>query len=517
MLIVTKAAIKAVVLFKLALVNNVNNTIKNVVVLGGGTAGWISAALLKKVLGDTINLTLVESEQIGTVGVGEATIPPIQVLNQVLGLDEKKFLKETQATIKLAIQFENWGAKGESYFHTFGAPGKSIAFCHFHHYWTRAKQLGHDFDLWDFDLNYHCAQNGKFAHIRAKDPILELPYAYHFDAGLYAKFLREFAENMGVKRIEGKVEDVFQDPKTGFVTSLRLQGGQGVSGDFFIDCSGFRALLIQNKLGVGYDDWTHHLPCDRAIAVPSQRFAKTLPYTRSIAHEAGWQWRIPLQHRNGNGLVYSSSHLSDDKAAEILLNNLDSDAIGEPNFIKFTTGRRRKQWSRNVLAVGLSSGFLEPLESTSIHLIQSAIVRLIQLFPHNGINPAEVAEYNSQSKIEFEQVRDFLILHYHLNRRDEPFWRDRREAEIPDSLAHKMALFEENGKLFRQQNDLFLEASWLQVMLGQGLTPKDYHPLANAYSEKQLLDMLQRVQKIKREPLSQIPSHDEFLRGYCGS
>lgn len=494
-----------------------NNKIKNVVVLGGGTAGWMSAALLKKVLGDTINLTLVESEQIGTVGVGEATIPPIQLLNQVLGLDEKAFMRDTKATVKLAIQFENWSKKGESYFHTFGAPGKSLAFCHFHHYWTRATQLGHDFNLWDFDLNYNCIKEGKFAPIKVKDPILELSYAYHFDAGLYAQFLRKMSEQMGARRIEGKVEQVFQHPENGYISSLKLQDGQVIEGDFFIDCSGFRALLIQNKLGVGYDDWSHHLPCDRAIAVPSKRFEKTLPYTRSIAHEAGWQWRIPLQHRNGNGLVYSSSYLSDDDATQKLLGNLDSDPIGDPNYIKFTTGRRRKQWFRNVLAVGLSSGFLEPLESTSIHLIQSAVVRLIQLFPHDGVKPAEVAEYNKQSQIEFEQIRDFLILHYHVNQRDEPFWRDRREAEIPDSLKHKMALFEEKGLLIREQNDLFLEASWLQVMLGQGITPKDYHPLANNLSEPQLLDMMQKVRQIKQDPVSRLPAHDEFLRGYCGS
>lgn len=494
-----------------------NKKIKKVVVLGGGTAGWMSAALLKKVLGDTIDLTLVESEQIGTVGVGEATIPPIQLLNQVLGLDEKAFLRETKATIKLAIQFENWGSKGESYFHTFGAPGKALAFCHFHHYWTRARQLGHDFNLWDFDLNYNCIKGGKFAPIKVQDPILELSYAYHFDAGLYAQFLRKMSEKMGAKRIEGKVAQVFQDPENGYISSLRLEDGQDIHGDFFIDCSGFRALLIQQKLGVGYDDWSHHLPCDRAIAVPSNRFEKTLPYTRSIAHEAGWQWRIPLQHRNGNGLVYSSNYLSDDEATQKLLGNLDSEAIGDPNYIKFTTGRRRKQWFRNVLAVGLSSGFLEPLESTSIHLIQSAVVRLIQLFPHDGVKDSEVAEYNKQSEIEFEQIRDFLILHYNLNRRDEPFWRDRREAEIPDTLQHKMALFEEKGLLIREQNDLFLEASWLQVMLGQGITPKDYHPLANNMSESQLLDMLNKVKQIKRDPLSKLPEHDEFLRGYCAT
>lgn len=499
------------------LVSKAMKAIKKVVILGGGTAGWMSAALLKKVIGPAIDIELVESEQIGTVGVGEATIPPIQNVNAVLGLDEAEFLRETQGTIKLAIKFENWRVPGEGYFHTFGSAGQSFAFCHFHHYWSRAQKMGYDTNFGEYDLNYLCAREGKFAKINSKDPILNLPYAYHFDASLYGKYLRKLSEGMGVKRTEGMVAHVEQDPLSGFVTSLTLKDGNKIEGDFFIDCSGFKGLLIQERLGTGYDDWSHLLPCDRALAVPSERFESTLPYTRSIAHSAGWQWRIPLQHRNGNGLVYSSAYYSDDQAADILMSNLDSKALADdPMLIRFKTGRRRKQWNKNVLAVGLASGFLEPLESTSIHLIQTAIVRLIHLFPHHGIQQSTVDEYNKLSKLEFEQIRDFLVLHYHVNERDDSqFWRDLRHMDIPDSLAQKIQLFADSGTLLREQNDLFLESSWLQVMMGQGIIPKDYHPIADHPSDEQLKEMLSSIHKIKHDPLTKLPSHDAFLSEFC--
>lgn len=492
--------------------------IDKVVIVGGGTAGWMSAALLKKILGNAVDIELVESESIGTVGVGEATIPPIRLLNNVLGLNEAEFIKETKATIKLGIMFENWRVPNEQYFHSFGAPGQNMAFCQFHHYCTRAQQLGIDTNIWDYDLNYLAAMQGKFAHINSQNPILELPYAYHFDATLYAKFLRKISENLGVKRTEGLVENISRSTQNGFIEKLRLKSGQEITGDLFVDCSGFRGLLTQQELGTGYEDWSHWLPCDRAVAIPTERLDKTLPYTRSIAHSAGWQWRIPLQHRNGNGLVYSSQYYSDAQAEELLLSNLDTAPLADPNFIRFKTGRRRKQWNKNVVAVGLSSGFLEPLESTSIHLIQSAVVRLTQLFPHNGIDDSSVAEYNKQSKLEFKQIRDFLILHYHVNERtDSQFWRDMQDMEIPNSLAHKVELFRESGKLFREQNDLFLESSWLQVMQGQGIKPQDYHPVANSLSEQKLSDMLLQMKKIKNEPLNQLPSHDDFLKNYSKS
>lgn len=489
--------------------------IKKVVILGGGTAGWISAALMKKLLGNAVEIELVESEQIGTVGVGEATIPPIQVLNSVLGIDESEFLRETKATIKLAIKFENWKKKGHSYYHSFGVAGRGLAFCQFHHLLKKVGQLEDDSHLWQYDLNYLCAEAGKFAKINARDPLIDMPYAYHFDAGLYAQFLRKYSEKLGVVRTEALVETVEQCNESGYVTTLHLKNGKKVSGDLFIDCSGFKGLLIQEKLRTGFEDWSQWLQCDRAIAVPSERHEKTAAFTRSIAHSAGWQWRIPLKHRNGNGLVYSSSHYSEEQATELLMNNLDTKPLSDPRVIRFQTGRRYKQWNKNVIAIGLSSGFLEPLESTSIHLIQSAVVRLIHLFPHSGIKDAQVNEYNKQSKVEFEQIRDFLILHYHATeRRDSPFWRDMRAMPIPDSLQHKIELFKQDGRLFREQNDLFLESSWLQVLLGQGIIPQDYHALANNMSDQKILEMLEKIKAIKNEPLNKLPSHDEFIASF---
>lgn len=493
-----------------------NKAIKKIVVLGGGTAGWMSAALLKKIIGAGIDIELVESETIGTVGVGEATIPPIRNFNEVLGINDAEFIRETKATIKLGIKFDNWQDIGKSYYHTFAAAGKSTPFCHFHHYLKRAQQLGDKSTLWDYDLNYLCAEAGKFAVINSKDPILELPHAYHFDAGLYAKFLRKFSEKMGVKRTEGLVEQVKQCPQSGNIQALVLKDGTTVTGDLFLDCSGMRALLIEDTLKTGYENWNHWLTCDRALAVPSERFEKTLPYTRSIAHGGGWQWRIPLQHRNGNGLVYSSNHYSDEQAQALLLNNLDSKAIGDAKLFKFEVGRRKQQWHKNVIAIGLSSGFLEPLESTSIHLIQSAIVRLVHLFPHKGLNDAIIAEYNKASKLEYEQIRDFIILHYHVNERtDTDFWQYLRNMDVPDSLRHKIQLFKEDGRLFREQNDLFLEPSWLQVMLGQGIEPQDYHPIANNMPEANLMAMLKRLKEIKNDPVAKLPTHDDFINNIC--
>ena len=489
-------------------------SINRVVIAGGGTAGWLAASLLKKLLGQAIEITLVESEAIGTVGVGEATIPPIRLVNQVLGIDEAQFIHDTKATVKLAIRFENWKTKGECYYHTFGAPGRSMAFCHFHHYWVKARQQGLKNDLWDYDLNYLAAEAGKFAQINAKDPVLELPFAYHFDASLYAQYLRKLSEQMGVVRVEGKIARVQRCNDSGYIQALHLESGEVIDGDLFIDCTGFKGLLIEGALGAGYDDWSHLLPCDSALAVPSERHEKTAPYTRSIAHDAGWQWRIPLQHRNGNGHVYSSRYISDDQACDTLLSNLDTKPLGDPKLIKFTTGRRRKQWYKNVVAVGLSSGFLEPLESTSIHLIQSAIVRLIQLFPHNGVTKSLIDEYNKQSELEFEQIRDFLVLHYVVNERtDSAFFNDMRNITLPDSLAHKIELFKENGVLQREQNDLFLESSWLQVLYGQGVMPKDYHGLVNSVSDAQLNQMLTKLLELKREPITKLPSHDDYING----
>ncbi|RVT41667.1 tryptophan 7-halogenase [Rheinheimera sediminis] len=491
--------------------------VKKLVIAGGGTAGWMAAALLKKVFAHQLEVELVESEDIGIIGVGEATIPPIQIFNQYLGLDEKEFLRETNATIKLAIKFENWRVKGESYYHTFGAPGATLGVANFQHYWLRAKELGLTQSLWDFDLNYLCCEQGLFNKIKTPNPVYDMPYAYHFDSALYGKYLRKLAEQAGVVRTEGLIEHVKQNCENGFVQSLLLKDGREVTGDLFIDCTGLRGLLIRKTLGLAYERWDHYLPANSALAVPTERFEQTLPYTRSIAHSAGWQWRIPLTHRNGNGIVYSSSYLSDEQAYQTLMNNLDSKALAEPKKISFETGRTTEQWHKNVVAVGLSSGFLEPLESTSIHLIQSAIVRLMKMFPNQGISEAQVSAYNAESKDEFETIRDFIILHYHVNERDDSdFWQDMRNMAIPHRLQEKLALFKETAGIFNDANDIFRDSSWLQVMLGQGLLPIDYHPSARTYTKEQLLEMMQKIRIAKQQPLAKLTSHDEFLALYTG-
>lgn len=492
-----------------------NQPIKKIIIVGGGTAGWISAALLKKMLGNLMEIQLIESEEIGRIGVGEATIPPIRRLNEALGIDEAEFIRATRATIKLGIKFENWFQKAESYFHTFGTAGIGTAFCPFHHYWLRARQLGDTSSLWDFDLNYLCAVQNKFAPIVTKDPILELLYAYHFDASLYAAYLRRFSENLGVIRKEGLIKKINIHPDSGHITQLLLDDGDMLEGDFFIDCSGLRGLLIQQTLDTGYEDWSHWLPCDRAVALPSERLEKTLPYTRAIAHSVGWQWRIPLQHRNGNGMVYCSRYCSDDEAANILLSNLDTAPLADPSFIRFKTGRCLQPWNRNVVAVGLAGGFLEPLESTSIHLIQSAIVRLLKLFPHNGVCQQSMDTYNRGSRTEWERIRDFIIFHYFANgRNDSQFWRDRRNIDLPESLFNKINLFRSSGTLLQEQEDLFQDSSWLQVLLGQGVMPQDYHPIASGPEPSQLAAMFNNIKRIKQKPLGGLPEHDIFLQQY---
>jgi tryptophan 7-halogenase len=494
-----------------------NKAIKKVVIAGGGTAGWMSAALLKKVLHHTVDVELVESEEIGIIGVGEATIPPIQTFNHYLGINEQEFLRETKATIKLAIRFEHWKQIGDQYYHTFGAPGAAVGFSPFQHYWLRGFKQGIQSSLWDYDLNYLCCEAGAFSKFESPDPLYQVPYAYHLDSGLYGRYLRKLSEQAGVKRTEGKISEVKLEPSTGNVQSIYMEDGTEIAGDLFIDCTGMRGLLIQGALHTGYEDWQHWLPCDRALAVPSERFAQTLPYTRSIARSAGWQWRIPLTHRNGNGIVFSSSHMSDDEAINTLLSNLDSKALAEPKLIKFRTGRTKLQWNKNVVSVGLSSGFLEPLESTSIHLIQSAIVRLLKIFPHTGIKQVQIDAYNRESKTEYETVRDFIILHYHANERDDTvFWRDLRNMSIPERLGNKIKLFRETGNIFSDPLDIFHDSSWLQVMIGQGIMPQDYHPSANVPSHEQLSNLLAQIAAAKRKPISQLFQHDEFLAQFTG-
>jgi len=493
---------------------NQNTPVKDLVILGGGTAGWITASLMAKVLGKSINITLVESDRIGTIGVGEATIPPIQNFNAALGLDENEFIKETKGTIKLGIEFANWKNTNDSYMHAFGSIGKNFPFCDFSHFWVRHKLEGGTSDFWDYSLNYQAAKHNKFAQL-ATIPNTNLPgisYAYHFDAGLYAQFLRKYSEQRGVNRIEGTVEEVSLNPNNGFVDRLLLENGTEVKGDLFIDCTGMAALLIHKALGSGYDDWSHWLPCDRAIAIPTERVDPILPYTKSTAHAAGWQWRIPLQHRTGNGIVYSSRHWSDDEALKVLTDNLDAKPLAEPNKIRFRPGRRRETWRKNVVAIGLSGGFLEPLESTSIHLIQSVATRLIKSFPHDGIRDVEIDEFNRQSRVEFERIRDFIILHYKVNqRRDSDFWRSCEQMDIPETLAKKIELFKQTGKVYRDYDDLFTEAAWQQVLIGQGAIPEDYHPIAGNLNEQQMTDLMSSLKTLIDGTVATLPAHEKFL------
>jgi len=492
-----------------------SEVINRVVVVGGGTAGWNAAALLVRTLGNVISVTLVESDDIGIVGVGEATIPPIINFNNALGIEESDFLKATQGSIKLGIQFENWGQVGDSYMHAFGNVGKDFAFCSFHNYWLRSQQEGISSNFWDFSLNYQTAQGNKFAKL-SQLPGTELPglsYAYHFDAGLYAKYLRGFCEMRGVDRVEGIINQVRQNAETGFIEAVVLESGEVVEGDLFLDCSGFRGLLIEQALETGYEEWGHWLPCDRAMAVPTVLTDEIRPYTRSIAHRAGWQWNIPLQHRTGNGHVYCSQYVSDDEAREVLLSHLEGEPLAEPRNIPFQTGRRKKQWNKNCISLGLASGFLEPLESTSIHLIQAGLRRLIQHFPHKGIKQAEVDEFNRQSQIEFEHIRDFIILHYKVNQRsDSQFWIDCRNMPIPDSLGHRIELFKSSGKVFKEGDELFHEIAWQQVMIGQNLIPDDYHPLAHNITNEQLQGLLKDLKTLVDSAVDKLPSHDQFLK-----
>ena len=497
---------------------------RKLVIVGGGTAGWIAAAAFARLLGHSLDIELVESDAIGTVGVGEATIPQILRLNAILGLDEHDFLKRTSGTFKLGIEFVDWGRKGSRYLHTFGDTGMPLGHVPFHHYWRRSASVaGGDpaaGGLWHYSLHQLAADQARFGKIDrvGNTAMAGLAYAYHFDAGRYARYLRAYAEARGVQRTEGMVESVERDSESGDIRSIRLGGDRAVAGDFFIDCTGFRALLLGEALGVGYQDWSHWLPCDRALAVPSERLPTLVPYTRATAKSAGWQWRIPLQHRTGNGHVYSSGFTSDTEAADKLLAGLDTKPLGDPRPIRFTTGRREMFWSHNCAAIGLSSGFLEPLESTSIHLIQSHVSRLIQLFPSSGNADAERAEYNRRCAAEVEQVRDFLILHYHrTDREDSEFWRYCKHMDVPDTLAQKLALFAASGRVGRDVDDLFRDASWVQVMLGQGIVPAGYDPMADQISPAQLAEFLANVRRLIERAIRDLPSHENYIAQNCAA
>lgn len=487
--------------------------VQKVVIAGGGTAGWIAAATLSSQLGKLLDITLVESDAIGTVGVGEATIPTHKAFHRLLGINEQEFMRATRASFKLGIAFENWGQLGDRYFHSFGQIGKSTWMGDFQHMWHHARSEGWGGDLDDYCFELQAAEAGRFA----TSDKATINYAYHLDASLYAKFLRDFSERKGAKRIEGKISNVRLVPNTGHIAGLDLENGQQIDADLFIDCTGFIGLLAEKTLGVQYDDWSQYLPMNRALAVQTKLSGEILPYTRSIAQSAGWQWRIPLQHRVGNGHVYSSEHMSDDEAHSILMGNIDGEPITQPRPIKFKTGCRKKAWTKNCIALGLSSGFLEPLESTAIHLIQIGATRLVQMFPFGGMNDAIRDFYNSRAQSELESIRDFLILHYKLNQRtDSDFWKERAAMDIPESLQHRIDLYKNNAIAFQDDLDLFKSDSWMQVFRGQGLESEGYHQIGRMLPDGQLKAALGSLKDGIQNAVQSLPKHSDFLQQYCG-
>jgi tryptophan halogenase len=488
--------------------------IRRIVIVGGGTAGWMAAAALARFAGGNgRRIVLVESDAIATVGVGEGTIPPILEFNHQLGLDEREYLRATHATYKLGIEFVNWTENGQSYFHQFGEIGRPLNGASFHQAWLKYRDRPSVGPLAAYSMSAVAAAHHRFAHSSKNpdQPLSQLAYAFHFDASAYGQYLRGHAEKWGAERIEGRIVEVEQDGETGFVTALKLDDDRRIRGDLFIDCSGFRSLLLGDTLKVGFEDWSHWLPCDRALAVPSERSAPLLPYTRSTAHPAGWQWRIPLQHRTGNGHVYCSGHMSDEEAERILLGTLDSRPIADPRLLRFSAGRRTKSWEKNVVAIGLSAGFLEPLESTSIHLIQHAVQKLLALFPGRGISPVERHEFNGAMVNSYEPVRDFIILHYHATRRTEPFWDHVRTMELPDTLKHKLELFREHGRVFRYNNELFDVPSWVAVMLGQDITPDSTDPLVDSMPEAEVLRAVAELRSGYQQTALKLPLASDYI------
>ena len=494
--------------------------ISRIVILGGGTAGWMTAAALSRSLGRTVSITLLESDEIGTVGVGEATIPTIHWFNDLIGLDEAEFLRETKATFKLGIEFVDWTRPGHRYFHPFGQYGAPLPGVAFHHRWLKARAQGSDVPLSGLSLAARLAAEGRFAKPvgDARSILSTLGYAYHFDAGLYARYLRRLAEAAGVVRVEGRLRDVVRDGDNAQVTALLTERGETLAGELFVDCSGFRALLIDGAMGEGLEDWSHWLPCDRAVAVPCARVAATTPYTRSTARAAGWQWRIPLQHRTGNGYVYASAHLSEDEATATLLANLDGEALAEPRTLRFTAGTRRRPWRGNVVAIGLSSGFLEPLESTSIHLIQSGITKLLTLFPDRDMDSALADRFNQLFGRDMDGIKDFLILHYHATSGcDEPLWRHCRTMALPDTLSARVAQYRRSGRLILDSDELFREASWLAVLDGQGVTASGYNPLADAIDAATNRAQVEQIAQVIARAAPTLPMHDDALAQLIGA
>ena len=493
--------------------------IRKIIIAGGGTAGWMSAAALCVALPKTVEILLIESEDIGIIGVGEATIPTMRVFNDHIGVDEAEFIRATEASFKLGIEFVDWGHVGNRYFHAFGDFGARFEGLMPHQIWRKLREAGDTSSLEEQCLATQLAYGGKFfpPNPDPRSPMHDYSYAFHFDAGLYAKFLRGHCEARGVKRRNARISGINLRSDDGFVESLTLDDGSVETADFFVDCTGFRGLLIEGALNSGYTDWSDYLPVDRAWAVPCAKAEPLTPYTRSTAHAAGWQWRIPLQHRTGNGHVYSSRFMEDDTARDILLRNLDGEVLKDPMLIRFQTGHRNTFWNKNCICVGLSSGFLEPLESTSINFIQVGIIRLLELFPSRACEPALVKEYNARTLESYERVRDFIILHYRLNTRDEEMWRYTANMAIPDDLANKIELYALRGEVVQRKYDHFAEPSWISIYNGQGLVPQSYDPLADRVPDEELHRLTQQRRDSIRKVVQQLPDHAQFIAQHCAS
>lgn len=497
------------------------SNIKNVIIVGGGTSGWMTAAALSHFFDkDQVSISLIESETIGTVGVGEATIPHLRFFNEKLGIDEHEFMRTTNATYKLGIDFIDWGRIGESYIHPFGDFGRKINDLDFYHYWIKAQKEGLSKPIFDFSIPVLACKSAKFEYPSSdqKSLLSDYSYAFQIDASAYAQYLRRYSENKGVKRIEGKIVNVNLNNDTGNIESVKLENDSTQHADFFIDCSGFRSLLLGEALEEPFEDWSKWLPCDRAIAVPTESNGELLPYTKATALSAGWQWKIPLQHRTGNGHVYCSSYMEDDEAADILTRQLDGKMLANLNQLKFKAGRRRNTWSKNCVSIGLSSGFLEPLESTSIYLIQAAITKFIELFPQDKCDHIPRKEFNRQIVLEYDRIKDFLILHYHATHRDDSdFWNYCRTMTVPDTLTERMEAFNEVAHVKHYEQGLFLKPSWIAVLIGQGFTPKSYHPFADAVASTDLHPYLNQLHKEMSDQIQSLGQHSSILQRHCSA
>ncbi|RZF63432.1 tryptophan 7-halogenase [Sphingomonas populi] len=490
-----------------------NHRVKRVVVAGGGTAGWVTATALVRHLGALIDVTLVESDEISTVGVGESTVPTFRSFHEFMGINEPRFMAATQATFKLGIEFKNWARIGDRYIHPFGTVGKTVSWmADFHHFWLHARANGYGGELGEYCLEWVAGEANRMSHKVAPG----IGYAYHVDATRYARFLRGLAEPAGVKRIEGKIRNVEIDPSTGDIAALVLESEERIEGDLFIDCTGFRSLLLGQALGVEFEDWSQWVTTNSAVAVQSVSAPTSQPYTSAIAHEAGWRWKIPLQHRDGNGLVFCSEFMSDDEARAKLLAEIEGEPTVEPWLLRFKTGMRVKTWHRNCVGLGLANGFIEPLESTSIHLMMAGVTRLIQDFPFMGCHDGLTNHFNEKSRREFECIRDFIILHYHVTERDDsPFWRRCRDMDIPDSLAERLRLWREDARAYQLPYDLFRVDSWTTVLTGQRLWPAGYHAIAESMAPGELRKALDRMRSEVAAKALTMPTHPEFLRSYC--